>query len=160
MCEMCQGKSQRQARRELRRMIERYGWALQYVESAVDEHGIHPAYCYTVGLTAQGRPELVITGRVPEQSAEVLNDLGGWREDGHPLTAGDGYTVGGLGVYLVEVRECESWLLRATDLYGDRVRALQAVWADCRGLLPWESEPGSTLVQPLLGVPPSGRVAS
>lgn len=148
----------------MRRMIERYGWALQYVESAVDERGVHPAFCYTVGLTAKGRPELVITGRVADQSAEVLGELAAWTKDGPRLTPGDTYTAGGLDVCLVEVRECEDWLLRAVDLYGRRVRALQAVWTDCAGLLPWEGAMGSVsgwtgvaaVVQPLLGPPPSG----
>lgn len=157
MCEICDGKSPAQVRRELRRTIERYGWALQYVESAIDEHGVHPAYCYSVGLTAMGKPELVISGRVADQSADALNDLGARMEDGSPLTPGDLHVAGGLDVCLVEVRECEHWLLRAVDLYGTGVRALQAVWADCGGNFPWEGPIGSTIVQPLLGLPPGLR---
>lgn len=161
MCEMCDGKSPARLRKDLRRVIQRYGWALQYVQSAIDESGIHPAYCYSVGLTAKEWPELVITGRVADQSAEVLGGLCSLMGDGPPLAAGDTFTVGGLDVCLVEVRRPEQWLLRATDLYGRRrVRALQAVWADCAGRLPWEGEPGADVVQPLLGMPAGGSLAS
>lgn len=153
MCEICDGKSSAELREDLRRMIRRYGWALQYVESAIDARGVHPAYCYSVGMTAKDRPELVITGRVADQSVEVLNGLGSLMAGGVSLTPGDRFAVGGLDVYLVEVRECESWLLGAVALYG-RIHALQAVWADCRGLLPWEGVEDSTIVQPLLGPPP------
>ncbi|MGW6693924.1 DUF4262 domain-containing protein [Rhodococcus sp. NPDC054953] len=148
----------------MRRTIERYGWALQYVESTVDRSGVHPAYCYTVGLTGHGLPELVITGRVSDQSAVVLSELGSVLLDGSRLGPGDEVTVGGLDVCLVEVRECEFWLLRAVEHHG-RIRALQVVWADCQGRYPWEGAHGSTEwtgavahLQPLLGPPPGGIV--
>ncbi|MFC4604325.1 DUF4262 domain-containing protein [Rhodococcus kronopolitis] len=161
MCDICNGKTPRQARRDLELSIEEYGWALQYVESAVDERGVHPAFCYTVGLTALGCEELVITGRVMEQSAEVLNTLAERIWDGREFTAGERVDAGGLDLCMVPVRECEGWLLTAKRLYGaGNVRAVQAVWADCDGLLPWEGAITSTIVQPLLGLPPGGRIAS
>ncbi|MFF0813583.1 DUF4262 domain-containing protein [Rhodococcus sp. NPDC003318] len=146
--------SPREIRREMRRTIAQHGWLLQYVASAIDEQGVHPAFCYSVGLTAIGRPELVVTGRCAEESAMLLNELGSWMRCGHDLEPGDRYSVAGLDVTLVAARDCESWLLRAVDLYGRHVRALQVVWADCRGLLPWEGSSDSTIVQPLLGLPP------
>ncbi|MFC9789778.1 DUF4262 domain-containing protein [Rhodococcus sp. NPDC127528] len=147
------------ARRRLLRTIDRCGWALQYVESAVDDQGIHPAFCYTVGLTEVDCPEVVVTGRVADQSAAVLNELGERLWGGDPLRPGERIFAGGLDLFLVEVRECESWLLGAVGLYGQgQVSALQAVWADCQGKLPWEGPAGSTIVQPLLGPPPGGRV--
>jgi hypothetical protein len=158
MCEMCDGKSAAQMERDLRRSIRRHGWALQYVQSGIDEYDVYPAYCYSVGHTAKGLPELVVTGRVADQSAQVLNDLGSWQASGLDLRPGDRHTAGGLDVYLVEVRECESWLLGAVAMYG-RIRALQAVWADCRGLLPWEGAEDWTIVQPLLGPPRNGTGA-
>ncbi|MFE3291990.1 DUF4262 domain-containing protein [Rhodococcus sp. NPDC059234] len=147
------------ARRRLLRIIDRCGWALQYVESAVDERGIHPAFCYTVGLTEIDCPEVVVTGRVVDQSAAVLDELGARLWDGDSLRPGERISAGGLDLFLVEVRECESWLLGAVALYGQgQVSALQAVWADCEGRLPWEGTVGSAIVQPLLGPPPGGRV--
>lgn len=159
MCDICNGKTPSQVRRDLERTIEQDGWALQYVESAVDERGVHPAFCYTVGLTALGRAELVITGRVADQSAEVLDDLAERIWEGGDFVAGERVSAGGLDLCMVPVRECEGWLLTAKRLYGD-VTAVQAVWADCEGRLPWEGAIDSTIVQPLLGPPPGGRIAS
>ena len=39
-------------------MIARHGWAVQ----TVGRDRIHPPWAYTVGLTPQARPELVVTG--------------------------------------------------------------------------------------------------
>jgi len=64
-------------------------------------------------------------------------------------------------VCLIRAREYESWLLRAVALYGPAdVSAVQAVWADCQGLMPWEAEISSTIVQPLLGPPPGGQMVA
>ncbi len=155
MCEICDGKSPAQVRREMRAVIERYGWALQYVESAIDESGVHPAYCYSVGLTGFGSPEVIVTGRVAEQSAAVLDELGYRARCGDDLRPGQQHSVGGLEVTLVDVERPRHWLRGAVDFYGLGFTALQAVWADCRGLFPWQAEPGSTIVQPLLGRPPA-----
>ncbi|MFC7449951.1 DUF4262 domain-containing protein [Rhodococcus daqingensis] len=161
MCEICDGMSPEQARRKMLRAIDRCGWALQYVESSVDDRGVHPAFCYTVGLTGIGCSEVVLTGRAADESVAVLNELGQRLWHGDPLEPGDRIEACGLEVCLIRVRECESWLLRAVDLYGPRaVSAVQAVWADCEGLMPWEGPISSTIVQPLLGTPPGGRIVA
>jgi len=75
MCEICEGMTPEQAHRKMLRTIDRYGWAMQYVESSVDERGVHPAFCYTVGLTEIGCPEVIVTGRAADESVAVLGDL-------------------------------------------------------------------------------------
>ena len=39
-------------------LVDCYGWAVQ----GVQRDRIHPPWAYTVGLTLNGRPELVVTG--------------------------------------------------------------------------------------------------
>lgn len=153
MCDICDGKSPEEVWRGRLEKIAACGWALQYVESAIDERGVHSAFCYSIGLTDIGCPELVVTGRTADESGRLLNELASWLYCGHDLVPGERYSVAGLDVLLVEVRGCEEWLLGAVDLYGE-IRALQAVWADCEGRLPWQGIGDGTLVQPLLGPPP------
>jgi hypothetical protein len=161
MCEICEGMTPEQAHRKMLRTIDRYGWALQYVESSVDERGVHPAFCYTVGLTEIGCPEVIVTGRAADESVAVLAGLAHRLWYGDRLGPGERLEVGGLEVCLIRAREYESWLLRAVGLYGQAdVSAVQAVWADCQGLMPWEAEISSTIVQPLLGPPPGGRMVA
>ncbi|MBX9245317.1 DUF4262 domain-containing protein [Actinotalea ferrariae] len=57
----------------LRGEIERYGWALRYVEAT--DHG--PSVAYTVGLGLRGLPELAVRGLAPEPSWTLLNDAAG-----------------------------------------------------------------------------------
>ncbi|MDG3010745.1 DUF4262 domain-containing protein [Rhodococcus sp. D2-41] len=150
----------RKYRTEVERKVARYGRAIQYVESAVDERGISPAFAYTVGLTAIDQPELIMTGRDAELSALVLNQLSGQVLDGAVLQAGDRWSVGRLDVYLVDVHGCcVDWLAMAQRIYGrGRVRAMQTVWADGQGQLPWEGSECSMIVQPVLGPPPGAAL--
>ncbi len=53
--------------------IERYGWALQYVQ----HDDARWSYAYTVGLHRHGLPEIVVAGLPPDQSWPVLNDVAG-----------------------------------------------------------------------------------
>lgn len=55
----------------VRAEIDRYGWALQYVEAEDSED----AYGYTAGLTLRGLPEVVVRGLPAEDTWAVLNDL-------------------------------------------------------------------------------------
>lgn len=53
----------------LRGIIADQGWAVQYVE-----HDLRP-FAYTVGLTNQGLPELLMTGMRPQRSGRILNSI-------------------------------------------------------------------------------------
>ena len=182
MCALCDGRSIDDYVLGVEGLIDRYGWALQYVNSDADtvfgagsarvdndavygdlvhedlvyEVHIIPAFCYTVGLTALGHPELILTGRSASESASVLNILA--RRvllDGHSLEAGCECSAGGLGLSFVDVAEPGDWLLMAHRVYPGRdVGAVQAVWRDVEGNLPWEGPFPSTVVQPVLGPPP------
>lgn len=134
---------------ELRALIAEHGWAVRHVV------GPDPAQClsYTVGLTAYLHPEVVMTG-LPHEVAHTFLNIAGRivaREHGH-FAPGEETTAlaDGRAFPVIAVTDT-SGLTAVESLYGD-VRAVQVVWADSRGNLPWEpgyaNPPGS---QPLLG---------
>lgn len=139
---------------ELRSLIAAHGWAVRNVSDA------DPAKClsYTVGLTASGHPEVVMTGLPPEVGTAFLNIVGEIVvREGERFTAGEPTTelADGPAMPVIEVLDT-SGLTAVEAIYGG-VSALQIVWTDSRGYLPWEpayaNPPGS---QPLLGLPQSG----
>jgi uncharacterized protein DUF4262 len=133
----------------IHRLVEEYGWAVQGVEG----DGVHPPWAYTVGLTAAGLPELVVTGLDPEPAAELLNDAarhirlnGGRVPDRYLQLPGSGVA----GIVTVAVPDAH--LEVAVALYGSKIRALQLVLPDTAGRWPWdESYQGTPGGQPVLG---------
>ena len=134
---------------ELRHLIAEHGWAVRHVV------GPDPGrtFSYTVGLTGYLHPEVVMTGLPPDVAHAFLNVAGRVvvREHGH-FAPGEETTAlaDGRAFQVVAVTDT-SGLTAVAELYGD-VRAVQVVWTDSRGHLPWEdgyaNPPGS---QPLLG---------
>ena len=53
---------------QIRDLIDRCGWAVQGVE----RDRVRPPWAYTVGLTAAGHPELVVTGLPLTRAADLL----------------------------------------------------------------------------------------
>jgi hypothetical protein len=134
---------------QLRTMIDTHGWAIRNVADA------DPAKClsYTVGLTSHGHPEVVMTGLPADVGSAFLNIVGEIvvRERGQ-FRAGESTTELADGPPMPVLDVVEKSALTAVDaIYGD-VPALQIVWTDSSGRLPWDPEyanaPGS---QPLLG---------
>jgi hypothetical protein len=136
---------------DLRRLVAEHGWAVRHV---VDPD---PARClsYTVGLTAHLHPEIVMTG-LPHEVAHTFLNIAGRvvvHEHGH-FAPGEATTAlsDGQPFAVVEVTDTSA-LTAVAGLYGE-VRAVQVVWTDSQGNLPWEpryrNPPGS---QPLLGTP-------
>ena len=134
---------------ELRDMINEHGWAVRNVMSA------DPAEClsYTVGLTAHGHPEVVMTGLPPEVGHAFLNIAGEIVvREGGTLTAGTRSFdfAEGPGMPVIAVEDT-SGLTAVEQVYG-RISAVQVIWSDSRGNFPWDvgyaNPPGS---QPLLG---------
>lgn len=163
MCAMCDRQSIEDYANVIEDLIRRHGWALQYVNSdselevrSSDEGEIVPAYCYTVGLTGHGHPEIVMTGRSPGESAAVLNVLARRVLVGSEApVAGSEQAAAGFELSFVDVTHCADWLTMAYRIYpGAGVQAVQAVWRDVEGHLPWEGDFPSTIVQPVLGPPP------
>lgn len=126
----------------LRDIIRECGWAVQAVE--------HPPWSYTVGLTAYGRPELVLTGLPVRRSQNLLNATA--RRLGHvdvPVAGQQFQLRGGPLMEVVDVVDPAAHLVMAVELFGPDIRALQLVHADDRGDWPWQH--GFRGDQPVLG---------
>jgi hypothetical protein len=120
---------------DLRQKIDQYGWAVRCVQDA------DPTLCvaYTIGLTEHGHPEVAMTGLPPDVGKAFLNIVGEIvvREGGR-FEAGNATAelADGPPMPVIEVVDISD-LTAVVDLYGD-VPALQVVWTDSRGHLPWE----------------------
>jgi hypothetical protein len=128
-------------------MIDKHGWQVTGVGGGAGS----PPFAYTAGLTALGRPELVIAGLGFENMQAILNTVAaiGPVEDGAVLSDVLG---GGLKVRIRAGKPTEAlYPGTAYRLYQDRVQLLhQVLWPDNAGLFP--GEPGFALadLQPLL----------
>lgn len=143
-----------------RDVIRRYGWEITYIYA--DSEG--PAYAYTSGLTGFGHPELIVTGVGRETARFLLNTLGERVRMGQHLRAGEllDFDSWVHQVQLIEVDPfaSEEYLLTANYLYrspdGPPLPALQAVYDDHEGWLPWERGYHlSPEAQPVLGPLPN-----
>jgi Domain of unknown function (DUF4262) len=130
-------------------LIAQHGWAVQ----AVRRDRLRPPFAYTVGLTAMNKPELVVTGMSATRAAALLNDVAAHMLHAEIPEPGERVPlIGGTLIEFVEVQTPTAHLLRAGDLYGNGIRALQVVHADDRGRWPWESGyRGVKGGQPVLG---------
>jgi hypothetical protein len=134
---------------DLRAKIATYGWAVRNVSDADQARCLS----YTVGLTAHGHPEVVMTGLPPEVGHAFLNIVGEIvvREGGR-FTVGETTTELAEGAAMPVIAVSDKTGLTAVDAFYGDVPAVQVVWTDSAGRLPWEpgyaNPPGS---QPLLG---------
>jgi hypothetical protein len=136
MCWACDhpGADHRSYLDHIRRMITRVGWAVQYVE----DDRRHASFAYTVGLTGFGLPELVVTGLRALRAMTMLNDAADDMVSSDAPSPGTTIAMSdGSRVEVVRLPHPEAHLNIALDLYGNELRALQLVWADDRGRLPW-----------------------
>lgn len=132
----------------LRATILDHGWAVQYVES--DKRPM----AYTVGLHDRGLPELLMTGLSTEVSCRVLNSIAHMMVDDGTVLA-PAMHIDYEDRFLIEVVEVEHpdvHLKYAVGIFGPAIRALQLVWADDKGRLPWAAGWGhGRRRQPVLG---------
>ena len=140
---------------DLLRLIEQFGWAVRHVGAGTSEG--EAAFSYTVGLTAMGHPEVVVTG-LPFDVAQVfLNNIGRDVLEGEQFSAGlltESLTSPGAPVVFIQAEDV-SGLTAVEQVYG-RVEALQMVWPDSTGRLPWvEGYRNPPQAQPLLGGRPN-----
>ncbi|WP_169303934.1 DUF4262 domain-containing protein [Arthrobacter sp. CAU 1506] len=133
------------------RTIDKYGWQCMIVEGDAD----NTAFGYTIGLTQQQHPEILVTGRMHAETHALLSLLV-HRVLHHNLTlvAGMGVALRPRKVALARIERPQDVLLVAADLYKGRLRGLQAIWADEQGLFPWQQDVPDVLTQPLYGTPP------
>lgn len=129
-------------------VVDGSGWMVQAVLST--RH--RAPFAYTVGLTARGLPELVVTGRWADVTGSMLDAIAGYTVDRSEIRPGEVMHLGDVHLEAIEVLLPDVHLLTAVAMYGQAVRGLQMVWADDRGRLP--REPGHRTGrggQPVLG---------
>lgn len=132
----------------LRQSVEDDGWAFQ---TALGTE-LCASIAYTVGLTALGLPELVLTGTDPLPACALLDELAQEATRAR-LRAGDRMLRpdDGSMVEIVRVAQAGSRLRSAAALYGGAVRGLQVVRVDAAGRWPWQAK-AALEAQPMLGV--------
>ncbi|MBK1697634.1 DUF4262 domain-containing protein [Rhodovibrio salinarum] len=129
--------------------VEQHGWHIAGVNE--DSRNGFPQYAYTVGFgDTLNHPEVIVIGLSHESAGMLLNAVGERIRQHGPLQTEARYTdllSNGLGLSFVEAPEAKARdLMRFANWYyeavGDRTDtrydALQLVWPDADGLLPWE----------------------
>lgn len=132
----------------IRALIAEHRFAIQ----AVGGSRCHAEFSYTVGLTAHGLPELVVTGVRVADASRLLRHWGDYLLDTSLVLPGETLESGPWVMEAVEVEQPQEHLFTAIRIFGEQVRGLQLAWADARGVWPWE--PGHRARragQPLLG---------
>lgn len=118
-----------------RETIARHGWMIQGVFPTEESPGVE--FSYTVGLTAAGLPELVISGLPMNLAGTLLNDaarlsLATAVEPGDTIT-----TIASVAFNVIAAPKAEIGLARR--LCGEHAKALQLIWPDDRGHYPGEA---------------------
>ncbi|WP_170226461.1 DUF4262 domain-containing protein [Rudaeicoccus suwonensis] len=139
--------------RDLLDLIDRYGWAVRHVAAGDGR----PPFSYTIGLTALDHPEMVMVGMPREPAHAFLNLAGDAIKAGRTFQHGEitDALTDGAGIGIITVVAAEE-LTAVAQVYGVPVQALQLIWPDSKGWLPWE--PGynnAAETQPFLGPLPT-----
>ena len=136
--------------------------AIERVQAAIDTRGFgivsvsgsarSAEFSYTVGLTEQLLPELVVMAVRPRDALRLLDVWASYLLEKSVVLPGETLETGPWLLEAVQVARPEKHLLIADTLYGERLRALQLVWGDAAGRWPWD--PGHRARragQPVLG---------
>jgi hypothetical protein len=127
--------------------VQSKGWVVQFIQDRVP-------FAYTIGLHQRGLPELLVTGTSPDRANLVLNTVAHYLVEGGRPVPGERIAIGDeLPLDIVQVEHPIAHLKFAVSIYGPELRALQLVWPDERGHLPWCAEFGyGQIRQPVFGV--------
>ncbi|MFC7619166.1 DUF4262 domain-containing protein [Microlunatus sp. GCM10028923] len=132
--------------------IDECGWSVVAVEPDPGDSG--PGFAYTVGLTTTGNPELAIFGLPARLAQSLLNQVAERLLGGEIIRPGDRLerVIGnGLTVTAVDMTDL-SELGVVAAVYGHADRALQLVWPDPDGRMPWQPDYSmAPEAQPLFG---------
>jgi Domain of unknown function (DUF4262) len=143
--------------RDLRRVIDTFGWAVLHGGGTPGE----PRYSYTVGLAAWEHSEVVVVGLPFPAAEKYLNLVGEAVRAGARFAAGTATTaLTDADSPVVFLRVEETARLTVVEQLHGTVDALQLIWPDSTGRLPWQeghrNPPGT---QPLLGSRPDDAPA-
>ena len=127
--------------RAVRDDIDRVGWSVLRIQNDPGEEG--PEFAYSAGIYhTLGHPEVLVMGLDGEDSATLINLVGDAVRSGRSFGPGDIFDgIPGLPFRFVAVDESlypdyvgyGRWLYRLA-----KFPLLQMVWADPKGLYPWE----------------------
>lgn len=124
---------------ETRAKIAERGWTVIAVFPTAQDQG--PSFAYTVGLSGKGLPELAIYGLHGQVAHSLLNEVARRMvESGVPLQTGDqieGVLVDDVALVAMEMTDARDLNL-VRECYGAVAAAVQVVWPDADGVLPWE----------------------
>lgn len=146
MCEMCDGKSREQARREFLARIAEHDYTMVSVraERGRDRTWRSPGFVYSVGLWGFHRaPELIVVGAPAKHGVELVEKYARFVKGGRRFAPGGPYPdfLPGVGVLLEPVARglYLEWFPNAFDFYPQGAfEAYQLVWPDRDGAWPWE----------------------
>src|SRR4051794_5666347 len=113
-------------------LIREHGWAVRHVGAGL-QHG-EAAFSYTVGLTAMGHPEVIVTGLPFDHAHTFLNNIGADVHAGGRFEPGlltEEFTGPGAAVMFLAADDT-SGLTAVVQVYGT-VQAIQMVWPDSAG---------------------------
>lgn len=122
------------------RIIESEGWAVQSVFGADDSL----PFSYTVGLSAQGFPELILVGIGAQTATHLLNTAAARLRDGSFSGRADEPLERVANATLIpkDVKDDPAWTARMATRYaaqlGHSVRLVQLVYPDRAGKFPWD----------------------
>jgi Domain of unknown function (DUF4262) len=139
--------------RGLSETIQRFGHSVEYVIGTKEQQ---PSFAYTIGLFADGHPELLVFGFGTKAACKVLNGMSGLILAGTEISPGTEVVVDINLVVDVEhsyllrrlvmverVPNPGQIVLRANQFYGrlsqDSVPVNQLTFADGHGRFPWEA---------------------
>jgi hypothetical protein len=144
---------------DTRAKIAAHGWTVIGVFPTPEDPG--PSFAYTVGLSGKGLPELAIYGLHTQIAHSLANEVARRMvESGTALQTGDrieGVLVDDVPLVAVAMTDTTDLNL-VREVYGAGAAAVQLVWPDGAGVLPWED--GSRLTdtdQPVRGRRPAAR---
>jgi len=130
---------------EVEKRLADRGWFIQSSTTGPDS----VPWAYTVGLTLQHRPELLITGLAFRRAADIL--VGALQLPVTLTAPGLRMIVAGQWVETVAVLAPTPRLFVAEAFFGPSIDAVQLVHPNLDGSWPWE--PRYSGRQPLLGLP-------
>ncbi len=149
------GQRQLQVIEDTQGLIQRHGWAVIGVFPAEGDTG--QPFTYTVGLTAQFLPELVVYGLDQHSAAALLNTVAANMVAAGELKAGDRLTdvlTDGRALAVIDLDPADAAdLAMVHNIYGTVLSARQVIWPDPDGKFPWEKWK-SAVPQKLSGAPP------
>lgn len=146
MCDVCDGRTGDQVRREFLARIAEHDYTMVNVreERARDRSWVAPGFVYSVGLwTFRRAPELIVVGAPVRHAVALVERYAEQSLAGRRFAPGGPYPdfLPDVGMMLEVVAPAlyHQWLVSAFDFYPDGgFPAYQLIWPDRDGVWPWE----------------------